>query len=86
MVEEQIKGYEQAHPSLLMIDSDATGLQYFVEKEMGDSRIAVSGQKGITIVTREQAMALVDEIMDIFDIYTRPKGRKTNGALGGVVR
>lgn len=86
MVEEQIKGYEKAHPSLLMIDSDATDLQYFVEKEMGDSRIAVSGQKGITIVTREQAMAIVDEIMDIFDIYTRPKGRKRNGALGGVVR
>ena len=86
MVEEQIKGYEKAHPGLLMIERDATGLQYFVVKEVVDSKIAVSGQKGITIVTREQAMAIVDEIMDIFDIYTRPKGRKTNGALGGVVR
>lgn len=86
MLEERIKGYEKEHPELLMIDSEAKGLQYFVEKAMGDSRIAVSGQKGITIITRDQGIALVDEIMDIFEIYTRPKGRKTNGILGGAVQ
>lgn len=81
MNEDVAKRYEIAHPDLLMIDSLAGGMHYFVDKEKQDSRVAILGQRGVTILTREQAEVLVDELLDIFDVFTKTKGRRYGGAF-----
>ena len=51
-----------------MINSLAENLQY-ATAEGDKNRVAIIGSKGIALIDRKQAEALVDELIDIFDTF-----------------
>lgn len=55
---------------VLAIDSAADGLCYMADPD-DDPRIAIAGDKGITILTVPQAKALIKELPDILEIFMR---------------
>lgn len=57
------------HSDLKMIDSAAQGMQYII-CENGDG-IVVSGLYGMTGFTREQALALVNELPMILEVFKK---------------
>lgn len=53
-----------------VVDGHCKGLCYFLSKERKDKdRIAIGGVKGITILTREQAKRVAEDILDILEMY-----------------
>jgi hypothetical protein len=65
---------ESEIPEIIIISSAARGLKYLFDHDQG--RMAISGQKGCTILTMAQARALRDELSDIIEdrkYYTQRK-------------
>jgi len=60
-------------PSLLVIEGGADGL-YYVASPKNPSQLAILGAKGAAIVNREQALAIADELVEIFDQYHGKRG------------
>lgn len=66
MTEYKADSIEQNY-NVLGTMSEADGLYYFTAK--GDPRIAISGIKGMTILTKDQAKKLAKELPDMADLY-----------------
>ena len=57
---------ENRDPTIRSIQSDAAGLIYFVD---GSNRIAIAGNRGVTLLSKRQALALSDELGSILELY-----------------
>ena len=68
MNEIQLDKFQRSNPGLLLVQSDAKGLYYATQKDDPD-RILLIGEKWYTILNHDQALALVDEILDVFDEF-----------------
>lgn len=60
-------------PSLLVIEGGADGL-YYVASPKNPSQLAILGAKGATIINRDQALAIAEELVEIFDQYHGKRG------------
>lgn len=60
--------FQRRNPEILLVQSNAHGMYYGTKKDDPD-RILLIGEKWYTILTHEQALALVDEILDVFDEF-----------------
>ena len=79
MTSEESFKIECEHPDIMVVDSKANGLRYLFDD--GKSRLAIAGQKGITMLTIRQAKALRDELNDIIELreVITARGGKTIG-------
>ena len=68
MNEVQLDRFQRSNPGLLLIQSDAQGMYYGTVKN-DPGRILLIGDRWYTILNHDQALALVDEILDVFDEF-----------------
>ena len=57
---------ENRDPAIQSIQSDAAGLVYFID---GTRRIAIAGERGVTLLSKRQALALLNELEGIVKLY-----------------
>jgi glutaredoxin 2 len=67
MHENKAIAIEISNQGIRSVASEANGLAYFVSDN--DTRVAVAGTKGITILTKEQARAVARELMEIVTLF-----------------
>lgn len=68
MNEVDIDRLEYKLPYLLVVSSEASGL-YYGALPTEKKRIAIIGDTGIAMITKEQAIALAKEIVETFKTY-----------------
>lgn len=70
MTDLEIYALENKYPTMRGIDSEADGLKYILcDEEKG--KIAIAGQKGVTVLTVRQMTALCREVPGILRDYFR---------------
>ena len=67
MHENKAIAIEISNQGIRSVASEANGLAYFVSDN--DTRVAVAGAKGITILMKEQARAVARELMEIVTLF-----------------
>lgn len=67
MNQSMVTAIEMKHPNIKGIQGDAAGLAYFFSDD--DQRVAIAGQHGLTILTKEQARAVARELMEIVTLF-----------------
>ena len=73
MTNEESYKIEIAHPDIMIIDSKANGLKYLFDEDR--SRFAIAGDKGIVMLSIQQAKALRNELNDIIEMRAYITGR-----------
>jgi hypothetical protein len=74
MHENKAIAIEISNQGIRSVASEANGLAYFVSDN--DTRVAVAGTKGITILTKAQAQAVAKEILEVMDLFVPKQARR----------